>query len=185
MNPSLPSDARIEQRKDFGKAMAQYAKYTEAIHRKPLYKNPKTFLGLLLVVVVAFLVFDAVEEERRIKESRRLKLEVLLKPISKHQQFIKLVKGNQQAHVKFLFSIRPGSASPHLEPPPLFGNLQLLKWDEPMAPLLFGQLEDGTWFRVKTQPLEQFQQDKAVNLPIEPMKIQPRSSSDLLDAVLE
>jgi hypothetical protein len=59
----LPSDDKIGRHKDFGRILADYHNLTQPIYRKPLYKNPKAFLGVVMIVTIALLVFWAVEEE--------------------------------------------------------------------------------------------------------------------------
>lgn len=64
----LPSEENIAAHKDFGRILADYHNLTQPIYRKPLYKNPKAFIGLVFILTVAFLVFWAVEKEEKDKE---------------------------------------------------------------------------------------------------------------------
>lgn len=61
----LPSDEQIAKHKDFNQVMQEYQKFTQPLYKRPLYKNPKVFLGVALIVVIAFLVFEAVDEEKK------------------------------------------------------------------------------------------------------------------------
>ena len=62
-DPKIPTDAEIASHKDFGKVMLDYKRATHDLRRRPLYKDPKLFLGLLLIIIIAWLIFMAVEEE--------------------------------------------------------------------------------------------------------------------------
>ncbi len=72
----VPSDAQIDRHKDFGRTLAAYHNLTQPIYRVPLYKNPKAFIGLVLILTIAGLVFWAVEEEdkEKAKEKERMEL---------------------------------------------------------------------------------------------------------------
>lgn len=67
VDPPMPSEETIAKHKDFNHVLQEYQKFTQPIYRKPLYKNPKTFLGLFLVIVIGYLVFQAVEEEKQLQ----------------------------------------------------------------------------------------------------------------------
>lgn len=58
-----PSDEQISQHKNFDRILADYHHLTQPIYRRPLYKNPRAFIGLVFIFVIGFLVFEAVEEE--------------------------------------------------------------------------------------------------------------------------
>lgn len=58
-----PSDEQIAKHKNFDRILADYHHLTQPIYRKPLYKNPRAFIGLVFIFVIGFLVFEAVEEE--------------------------------------------------------------------------------------------------------------------------
>ena len=57
----VPSDAQIDRHKDFGRTLAAYHNLTQPIYRVPLYKNPKAFIGLVLIFTIAALVFCSAE----------------------------------------------------------------------------------------------------------------------------
>lgn len=75
----VPSDDKIAQHKDFGRILADYRNLTEPIYNRPLYKNPKAFMGLALILTVAFLVFWAVEKEEKDKANPTVELPMELK----------------------------------------------------------------------------------------------------------
>lgn len=78
----LPSEDKISQHKDFGRILADYHNLTQPIYRRPLYKNPKAFIGLVFILSIAFLVFWAVEQEEKEKakteEAAKMPQELLL-----------------------------------------------------------------------------------------------------------
>ena len=53
--------------KDYSKVLGTYTTVIREIHQKPFYKKPGLFLGFLLIIVMAVLVFLSVEEAK-IKE---------------------------------------------------------------------------------------------------------------------
>lgn len=54
-----PSDAELRRYQDHGRLLYNYQRARDLLHRKPLYKDPKAFLVLLLIVLVAWLVSEA------------------------------------------------------------------------------------------------------------------------------
>ncbi|MEM0997276.1 MAG: hypothetical protein AAGN35_09365 [Bacteroidota bacterium] len=60
---SKPTDEQIDGHKNFDRILADYHNLTQPIYRRPLYKNPRAFVGLVLIFVIGYLVFQAVEEE--------------------------------------------------------------------------------------------------------------------------
>jgi len=58
------TDEEVFKYKDYGKLTANYEEHLQRIHKKPLYKDPKALIALILIVVVAFLVFKSVQEEK-------------------------------------------------------------------------------------------------------------------------
>lgn len=61
-NPKLPSDESIEKQKDFGKLFHEYENFTKR-PKKPMYKDPKYFLLLVVLLLLAYLVFEVVNKE--------------------------------------------------------------------------------------------------------------------------
>ena len=58
------TDDEIMKYKDFGQLTANYEDVLNRLHKKPLYKDPKAFLGLVLFVIIVYLVFEAVEADQ-------------------------------------------------------------------------------------------------------------------------
>ncbi len=63
-----PTDEQIKRHQNFDQVLADYRNMTTPLYRRPLYRNPRAFLGLMLILVIAFLVFQAVEEEEEANE---------------------------------------------------------------------------------------------------------------------
>lgn len=66
----LGSD-EIHKYKDFGTLVYNYQKASKPIYKKPLYKDPKTFLILLLIVLLAYLIAEFADDgnqDKKVKE---------------------------------------------------------------------------------------------------------------------
>jgi len=61
---NTPSDAEIARYRDPKRLVYNYQRARERWHRRPLYKDPRSFLALLLIVLLAWLLSDVVERER-------------------------------------------------------------------------------------------------------------------------
>lgn len=55
--PDLPSKEAMDKQKDFGKLFHEYEKYTKR-PKKPIYKDPKYFLFLLIIVMIVYLISE-------------------------------------------------------------------------------------------------------------------------------
>ncbi len=58
-----PTDGELMRYRDSGKLMFNYQRATALLHRKPLYKDPKAFVVLLLIVLLAFFISEVVDKE--------------------------------------------------------------------------------------------------------------------------
>lgn len=58
------SEDQIDRHRDFESVLQRYNSITQPLYKRPLYKNPKAFLGLVLILVIGALVFIAVKEEK-------------------------------------------------------------------------------------------------------------------------
>lgn len=58
------SEEAIDRHKNFESVLQRYNSITYPLNKKPLYKNPKTFLGVVIVILLGILVFRAIEEEK-------------------------------------------------------------------------------------------------------------------------
>jgi hypothetical protein len=59
-----PRDEELLRYKDSGKLLHNYQRARDILHRRPLYKDPKAFLVLLLIVLLAIFIAEVVEKER-------------------------------------------------------------------------------------------------------------------------
>lgn len=57
------SDEDISKYKDFGRVVTNYDKALKTLHKKPLYKDPRAFLGLVVIIVVVFAVVESTDPE--------------------------------------------------------------------------------------------------------------------------
>lgn len=62
--PPEPTDAEIAKYRDPKRLLYNYQRATRLLHRRPLYKDPKAFLALLLILLVVWLIAEAQEKER-------------------------------------------------------------------------------------------------------------------------
>ena len=54
-----PSDESLNKHKDFGKLFSEYENFTKR-PKKPIYKNPKYFLFLFLIITLAYILAEYV-----------------------------------------------------------------------------------------------------------------------------
>ena len=71
IDPRPPKEEKIAQHRDFGRVMHNYQRMTNPLYRTPLYRYRKVFLGLLLVLVVAFIVTEYGEEDKRDQQKQK------------------------------------------------------------------------------------------------------------------
>ncbi len=60
----LPADDEISKYKDFGKLIHNYQRATKPLYEKSLYKQPKTFIILVIIVLLAILLAKVSEKEK-------------------------------------------------------------------------------------------------------------------------
>lgn len=58
-----PTDAELLRYRDSGKLLHNYQRARDLLHRRPLYKDPKSFLVLLLIVLLAWLISETSEKQ--------------------------------------------------------------------------------------------------------------------------
>lgn len=54
-----PTDEEIARYKDHSRLQTNYNKAISMIHRRPIYKDPRAFLAILLIVLLAWLITEA------------------------------------------------------------------------------------------------------------------------------
>ena len=89
IDPRPPKEDKIAQHRDFGKVMHNYQRMTNPLYRTPLYIYRKIFLGLLLVLVVAFLVTEYADEQKQEQKNQKQD------SIEKADSIAKLIKRDQ------------------------------------------------------------------------------------------
>lgn len=60
-----PTDAEIARYRDPKHLQYNYHRALGLLHRRPIYKDPKAFLALLLIVLVVWLIAEAQEKEQK------------------------------------------------------------------------------------------------------------------------
>lgn len=58
-----PTDAELMRYRDNGRLLYNYQHAVGRLHRKPLYKDPKAFIVLLLIVLLALFISEVVDKE--------------------------------------------------------------------------------------------------------------------------
>lgn len=71
IDPRPPKEEKIAEHRDFGRVMHNYKRMTNPLYRTPLYRYRKVFLGLLLVLVVAFVVTEYGDEHKEEMKKQR------------------------------------------------------------------------------------------------------------------
>ncbi|MEN8929124.1 MAG: hypothetical protein ABF242_02395 [Flavobacteriales bacterium] len=56
-SPEIPSKEKRDKHKDFGKLFHSYENFTKR-SKKPIYKDPKYFLFLFMIVVIVYLITE-------------------------------------------------------------------------------------------------------------------------------
>lgn len=67
IDPKEPREEEIMRHKDFGKVMQNYQRMTHPLYRTPLYRFRKIFLIVILVLLVAWIVAEFSEDEKKQK----------------------------------------------------------------------------------------------------------------------
>lgn len=55
---SEPGDTELSRYRDAGKLLYNYERARDALHKRPLYKQPKAFLALLIILLITWLIAD-------------------------------------------------------------------------------------------------------------------------------
>lgn len=58
-----PEEQDVSRYKDVGKLMYAYQRATQPLYKRPLYKDPKAFLAILIIVLLAILLADVADRE--------------------------------------------------------------------------------------------------------------------------
>lgn len=60
-----PRDEELLRYRDSGRLLYNYQRARDLLHKRPLYKDPKAFLALLLIVLLAILLAEGMEGDRQ------------------------------------------------------------------------------------------------------------------------
>ena len=63
------TEEEITEFKDFSRVRANYQKALSDIHRKPIHKNPKLFVGILMIILIAYIIFELVEKQEKERQN--------------------------------------------------------------------------------------------------------------------
>ena len=58
-NQDNPSKEEIDQHRDFGQVLTNYEETLSRLHKKPLYKDPRAFLVLVVFLLLLYLLLKA------------------------------------------------------------------------------------------------------------------------------
>lgn len=58
-----PTDAEVLRYRDSRKLLYNYQRAHTLLHRRPIYKDPKAFLALLLIVLLAWFISERVHKQ--------------------------------------------------------------------------------------------------------------------------
>lgn len=61
---AAPTDAEIARYRDPKRLLYNYQKAKRLIHQRPLYRDPKAFFALLLIVALAWFLAEVVERPK-------------------------------------------------------------------------------------------------------------------------
>jgi len=59
------SDEQVNGHKDFPKLVGNYERMTKPLYKKPLYKDPKALIALLLILTLVYLISIMDDEEQQ------------------------------------------------------------------------------------------------------------------------
>lgn len=63
-NPE-PDKGKIEKHKNFKKLKANYDDAVKPLYKKPLYKDKRTFLVILIIFLLAYIISEITEKEKK------------------------------------------------------------------------------------------------------------------------
>lgn len=58
------TDEDIAQYRDFENVVTNYNKAIDAVHKKPLYKQPKAFIIIVVIVLIAYVISESTREDQ-------------------------------------------------------------------------------------------------------------------------
>ena len=64
-----PTEAEIAKYRDPKKLIHNYQKAQQLLHKKPIYKEPKAFLVLLVIVMLAYILSERANDSEQSEDS--------------------------------------------------------------------------------------------------------------------
>ena len=61
--PAEPTDEELARFRDTKRLQYNYHRAARSLHRRPLYRDPKAFMALLLIVLLAWFLSEVVERD--------------------------------------------------------------------------------------------------------------------------
>jgi hypothetical protein len=61
--PAEPTDEELARFRDTKRLQYNYQRAARSLHRRPLYRDPKAFLALLLIVLLAWFLSEVVDRD--------------------------------------------------------------------------------------------------------------------------
>ena len=63
IDSKVPSDEKIDKHKDFKKLKANYDKQVAPLYKKPLYKDPKALIVVLIILLLTYILVEVYQKE--------------------------------------------------------------------------------------------------------------------------
>lgn len=64
VKPTIP-ESEIVKLRNFDALKTNYQRAVYDIHKKPVYKNPRFFFALLMVLLIAYILFEMADKEQQ------------------------------------------------------------------------------------------------------------------------
>ena len=65
-----PSEEKIAKHKDFKKLRANYDEAVKPLYKRPLYKDPKAFVVLLVIGLLTYILVEIFDKEHKDEEKK-------------------------------------------------------------------------------------------------------------------
>ena len=60
---AAPTEAELRRYRDFGKLVYQHQRMTRPLYKRPLYRDPRALLVIIVIALLAVLIAQEVEKE--------------------------------------------------------------------------------------------------------------------------
>lgn len=97
-----PSEETVSKYRDFGKVVTDYERLARDIHRKPLYKDRRLFLFVLIALLLLYLLWESSQRQKDQDDAKKdaqssqqfAPLDGLLTKASPHDETLHPYSGN-------------------------------------------------------------------------------------------